>query len=225
MGLQDHVQTVTVNVLNDEEKTSKIMPVEYELESLNGFIYNWQSDRRYAANRLGKTQWEMETFKRNQVYKSIGLDYSGLHYSYRDIRWRQGEPMTRLNLLGWTCIGNPENGQSETHSNRTISLVSHWGEIDAILQRFWDIESVKPLENSLNISSEDLKYTKRNFLSKIAMLFDSLSFIASFTIRGKMLLQDMWISGYKWDDNLDEKLMCKAKSWFSELVYLKRIKE
>ena len=35
-------------------------------------------------------------------------------------------------------------------------------------------------------------YTKRNFLKKIATLFDPIGFLAPFTIRAKMLLQDMW---------------------------------
>lgn len=40
---------------------------------------------------------------------------------------------------------------------------------------------------SLNSPREVLKYTKRNFLSKFAMLFDPLGFLAPFTIIGKML--------------------------------------
>ena len=45
----------------------------------------------------------------------IGLDYSDLHYSYRDIRGNPGEPIARLTPLSWTCIGNP-NDDKNKHS-------------------------------------------------------------------------------------------------------------
>jgi hypothetical protein len=41
----------------------------------------------------------------------IGLDYSDLRYSYRDVRGKPGVPIARLTPLGWTCIGNPNDGQ------------------------------------------------------------------------------------------------------------------
>ena len=75
-----------------------------------------------------------------------------------------------------------------------------------------------------NPPNDEFEFTKRNFLRKIAMLFDPLGFIAPYTIRAKMLLQEMWIGGLDWDDNLDEKLVYKAKKWFSELNELCYIK-
>lgn len=45
----------------------------------------------------------------------IGTDYSDLHYSLRDIKGQPGEPITPL---GWTCIGSPDENDSdgqETH--------------------------------------------------------------------------------------------------------------
>ena len=35
----------------------------------------------------------------------IGLDCADLHYSFKDIRGKPGQPIARLTLLGWTCIG------------------------------------------------------------------------------------------------------------------------
>ena len=67
-------------------------------------------------------------------------------------------------------------------------------------------------------------YTKQNFLKKIATLFDPIGFLAPFIIRAKMLLQDMWTAGLKWDDELTEPLASCARAWFGELEKLKKVR-
>ena len=66
-------------------------------------------------------------------------------------------------------------------------------------------------------------YTKRNFLKKIATLFNPIGFIAPFTIRAKILLQDMWTTGpgLAWAEELTELLTISACAWFNELTDLK----
>ena len=71
---------------------------------------------------------------------------------------------------------------------------------------------------------EHFQFTKRNFLKKIATSFDLMGFLALFTIRSKILLQDMWASGLGWDELLDLQLTKKARKWFSELADLTEIK-
>ena len=71
-----------------------------------------------------------------------------------------------------------------------------------------------------NAPSSDFKYTKRNFLKQIATLFDPIGFLAPFTIRAKMLLQQMWMAGLDWDEELTEPLTNAAWAWFSELPEL-----
>ena len=61
---------------------------------------------------------------------------------------------------------------------------------------------------------DSMVYTKRNFLKKIATLFDPIGFLAPFTIRAKMLLQNMWTKGLDWDDELTEPLTNSARAWF-----------
>ncbi|CAG2208607.1 unnamed protein product [Mytilus edulis] len=75
-----------------------------------------------------------------------------------------------------------------------------------------------------NPPADDFKFTKRNILSKVATLFDPLGFIAPYTIRGKLLLQEMWTAGLDWDDQLDEELVEKSREWFRELDELCCIK-
>ena len=59
---------------------------------------------------------------------------------------------------------------------------------------------------------------------KIKTLFDPLQFLSLFTMRAKVLMQELWLAGTDWDDVLPEDLTikCKAK-WVSELTDLSRI--
>ena len=68
-----------------------------------------------------------------------------------------------------------------------------------------------------------MSYTKRNFLKKIATLFDPIGFLVPFTIRAKLLLQDMWTAGIDCDDELTETLISSSRAWFGELGELKDI--
>ena len=71
--------------------------------------------------------------------------------------------------------------------------------------------------------SSKVKYTKRNFLKQIATLFDPIGLLAPFTIRAKMLLQQMWMAGLDWDEELTEPLTNAARAWFSELPELTQL--
>ena len=70
---------------------------------------------------------------------------------------------------------------------------------------------------------ETYQFTKRNFLKKIATLFDPLGFLTPYTIRAKILLQDIWLSGTDWDERMDENQRCNAEKWFAELEHLSKI--
>ena len=66
--------------------------------------------------------------------------------------------------------------------------------------------------------------TKRNFLKRIATLFDPLGMLSPFIVRAKVLMQKIWIAGMDWDDTLPEELSMKMKSWFKELPELCRLR-
>jgi len=72
----------------------------------------------------------------------------------------------------------------------------------------------------VNPPDEKFQLTKRNFLHKIAMLFDPMGFLAAYVIQAKIPLQDMWTSGLDWDDPLDPSQAREAKKWFEELTEL-----
>lgn len=65
--------------------------------------------------------------------------------------------------------------------------------------------------------------TKRNVLSAIASLFDPLQFLAPFTVRVKVLMQEIWMAGVDWDEELPENLKVKWEKWVSELPQLSKV--
>ncbi|XP_078355671.1 uncharacterized protein LOC144640376 [Oculina patagonica] len=67
------------------------------------------------------------------------------------------------------------------------------------------------------------KPTKRNVLSAIASLFDPLQFLAPFTVRAKILMQEIWMAGIDWDDVLPENLKAKWEKWVTELPQLSNV--
>ena len=74
-----------------------------------------------------------------------------------------------------------------------------------------------------NPPEKDFPLTKRNFLKKIAKLFDPLGFLAPFIIHAKILLQEIWAAGMDWDDLFLGDLASKARKWFKELEDLPTI--
>ena len=71
---------------------------------------------------------------------------------------------------------------------------------------------------------EKFQLAKRNFLKRIATLFDPLGMLSPFIVGAKVLMQEIWITGMDWDDTLPEELSMKIKSWFMELSELCRLR-
>ena len=67
---------------------------------------------------------------------------------------------------------------------------------------------------------QDIEYTKRGFLKKLATLFDPLQMLAPFTVRARMAMQETWLLGLGWDDEFPDELRKKCHEWFRELPEL-----
>ena len=66
--------------------------------------------------------------------------------------------------------------------------------------------------------SGEKKQTKRKVLKLIMSVFNPLGLLAVMTIRGKILMQDIWRSGLDWDTLLPEDL---TKKWTTLLEDLR----
>ena len=71
---------------------------------------------------------------------------------------------------------------------------------------------------------ENFQLTKQNFLKRIATLFDPVGFLVPFTIRAKVMVQEMCVAGLEWDELCPRELIHKSREWFCELEELPTIK-
>ena len=59
--------------------------------------------------------------------------------------------------------------------------------------------------------------SKREVLKLIMSVFDPLGLLAVMTIRGKILMQDLWRAGVSWDSAIPENLKAKWETWLADL--------
>ncbi|XP_076055279.1 uncharacterized protein LOC143033676 [Oratosquilla oratoria] len=81
-----------------------------------------------------------------------------------------------------------------------------------------DVFSFKGLNLDCNF---DLNFTKRNFLSLIARLFEPLGLISPFTMYAKILFQEIWRLGLGWDEILSRDLQLKCQLWIDGIQSIK----
>ncbi|KAL9959892.1 hypothetical protein ACROYT_G033265 [Oculina patagonica] len=81
-----------------------------------------------------------------------------------------------------------------------------------------DSEADAILEINLSV------YTKRGLLSRITTLFDPLQFLAPYTIRAKMALQESWLRGLNWDEEFPDDLKASTQQWVEQLPEAPKVK-
>ena len=83
-------------------------------------------------------------------------------------------------------------------------------------------------EDNFQFKSPDIspksEISKRIVLKRIASIFDPIGFAAPYVIRGKMLLQEIWISGCDWDEPLETELQSKIRCWLNEMPLLDNLR-
>ena len=85
----------------------------------------------------------------------------------------------------------------------------------------WNAESDKFLFVFSGCAAEQM--TKRTVLKEMSTVFDPRGQICPFTIRSRMMFQQLCIKGYGWDDQLDEHDAKAWTQWFSELPSLSAV--
>ena len=56
-------------------------------------------------------------------------------------------------------------------------------------------------------------FTKRMVTRVVAMIYDPPGFTEPFTVTAKIMLQELWSQGFKWDDHLPEQFVKEWQSW------------
>ena len=108
--------------------------------------------------------------------------------------------------------GNVKSMEFDTESNVQRVLGLHWDTKKDVWTFNSNFEKIDP--EVLNGSKPP---TKREILGVIMSVFDPLGFAAHFTIKGKMIMQEVWRRGLGWDDELSGEVLDKWKLWIEEL--------
>ncbi|XP_028968977.1 LOW QUALITY PROTEIN: uncharacterized protein LOC100908537 [Galendromus occidentalis] len=66
--------------------------------------------------------------------------------------------------------------------------------------------------------------TKRRVLSLVASIFDPLGWLTPFTLRAKMIIQQLWAIDLKWNDTIPDRIREEFRAWMSEVGSLSEIK-
>ena len=67
--------------------------------------------------------------------------------------------------------------------------------------------------------------TQRKILSVVSPVFDPLGFVSPFTIRGRLILKELWqLVGQAWDKPVPDKIKCLFEDWNCELPLVSTFK-
>ena len=128
--------------------------------------------------------------------------------------------------------------QKVTGNYRVVSWSEHQNKWPHLTQ----CSFAKPANNGLvdlliGIDNAELHYShvdlrgrdsgpiaKRNVLRKVATIFDPLEFVCPYVIVAKILLQELWMRGYDWDDEIQDEIANKIGNWFEQLKSLRDVK-
>ena len=116
-----------------------------------------------------------------------------------------------------------ENGKFEIktwHSNSTEIDQSEGEKVTDLLGHKWDKETDKFTFKREEIPELSETLTKRNCLALLAKLWDPIGMIAPVTIKFRIDLQELWCSGYGWDDVTSEEIQRKWKENLKTMNYL-----
>ncbi|XP_067017327.1 uncharacterized protein [Acropora muricata] len=58
----------------------------------------------------------------------------------------------------------------------------------------------------------------------MATIFDPLGFVCPYIVDVKILLQELWMRGYSWDDEVQDEIANKIEGWFEHLRGLAAVK-
>lgn len=114
--------------------------------------------------------------------------------------------------------------------NEIVNLEPVSDNVTKVLGMFWDTESdtftyrLHDEHFQQELATHETMPTKRQVLRLVMKIFDPLGLISHFTIRGKIVLQEIWKDGTQWDAPIDGRLLNSWLDWIKELKGIVRLK-
>ena len=104
---------------------------------------------------------------------------------------------------------------------KTLDLHSDSLPTERALGLQWNVE-----EDTLGFTTSEVnkKATRRRILSVMSSIYDPLGFVAPFTLRAKIILQELCREQVSWDEEIPKKYKQQWESWLQEFSKLKNLK-
>ena len=131
-------------------------------------------------------------------------------------KWASSNTEVLKGLSPELCEVNLEFDLDLEHSEQTVKTLG----MNLSLNKDEFLFKVEPMEGL----SGPGPITKRIFLSDASKVFDPLGLLAPVLVIAKILFQQMWLSGIKWDDPLPAEIMRVWSNWRSELLRLQELR-
>lgn len=171
LGLDGEKETVNVNLLNGRTECFDTKVVEFCIESEDRQLkVNIEANTtKNVTGSLKAIDWNEHSgkwthlsgipftniSKKSRVDLLIGIDFSDLHRSLKEVKGAPGEPIARLTPLGWTCVGPLECKQEETNMFSNFFISDH-EDLNRMLKGFWEIDSYGTKMNDTSSSPMSL---------------------------------------------------------------------
>ena len=168
----------------------------------------------YVDDYLDSAESTEEAIRRGTQVRDV-LAEGDLHLR----KWISNSPDVTVALKNDQMIHNPETDPELARD--VTNLADHEPETK-ILGVKWNTVSDELTFGVTPIN--DVTYTRRGLLSKLAGVFDPLGFCSPFTIKAKILTQQLCLMGLDWDDPIPPSQLTKWKDWLSKLPELEKIK-
>ena len=109
-----------------------------------------------------------------------------------------------------------------SESSKLFKESDQYGALGLLWMSTSDMLSVKG--PGLSSTSDDASWTKRMVLSELARLFDPMGWVAPVLVRGKILMQNLWLAGVDWDERIPPPLTNSWKSFRQDLQSLDNVR-
>ena len=153
--------------------------------------------------------------------------------SVEDVIAQQRMVVDFFNSGGWSIVkfasNSPEVMAAIPKEFRHPSMVldldeNEFGEASSLGLKWDTTVDVLYCKASDKLLKPDKVVTKRSILSKVSRIFDVFGFLAGFTIRAKILLQQLWKLKLNWNEPLNNDCAVKYTEWVAELADLETVK-
>eukprot|EP00795_Rhopilema_esculentum_P012680 gene12680-3393_t len=209
LDLKGERQNVTVSMLNGVADSLETMPVEFQLESLDGKLktqiqaltVNRVTGNLRAVNwvKMANNWKHLKDIKFPSVGPKptidilIGVDHADLHCAQREVKGKANEPVARLTPLGWTCVGDCNGQVISTNFVMSPKDDRELIKINSTIRKLWEIEGDESIKDKTLMCPEDIE--------ALEMVKNSLEYHD-----GRYEIRIPWKKERKLDDNYEMAL-------------------